>query len=216
MKKIHILLILLSCNTFVSAQKKGTVEFGANVGLNRSLVSNTTGSTDPLMGLNAALSADYYFSDRWSIKGKLIYDQKGWANGFIKFDTLNGQNPYDPSFYQVITTDFNFDYITIPVMANWHFGKKRNWYLNFGPYVGFLVSAKDSKLKYNFKEEFQKTDFGLELGIGVKIPVSDKLKIYFEYEEQTGFTDIYVINNTGSAVTNSRGSLNVGLNFLMK
>lgn len=216
MKKIYIILFLLSFNTIVLAQKKGIVEFGANVGLNRSLVSNTTGSTDPLIGFNVALSADYYFSDRWSIKGKLIYDQKGWANGFITFDTLNGQNPNDPAFYQTITTDFNFDYITIPVMANWHFGKKRNWYLNFGPYVGFLVSAKDSKLKYNFNDEFQKTDVGLALGIGVKIPVSDKLKIYFEYEEQTGFTDIYVINNTGSAITNTRGSINVGLNFLMK
>jgi opacity protein-like surface antigen len=216
MKKISILLILLSCNTFVLAQKKETVEFGANVGLNRSLVSNTTGSTDPLSGFNVAFSADYYFSDRWSIKGKLIYDQKGWANGFIKFDQLYYNQQYDPIIYGTITTDFNLDYITIPVMANWHFGKKRNWYLNFGPYVGFLVSAKDSKLKYNFKQEFQNTDIGFQLGIGVKIPVSDKLKIYFEYEGQDGFTDTYRINNTGSAVTNSRGSLNVGLNFLMK
>jgi opacity protein-like surface antigen len=216
MKKISILLILLSCNTFVLAQKKDTVEFGANVGLNRSYVSNTKGSTDPLMGFNIALLADYYFSDRWSIKGKLIYDQKGWANGFINFEQLYYNPQYDPIIYGTIITDFNLDYITIPVMANWHFGKKRNWYLNFGPYVGFLVAAKDSKLKYTFNEEFQNTDIGLALGIGVKIPVSDKLKIYFEYEEQDGFVDTYKINNTGSAVTNSRGSINVGLNFLME
>ena len=100
-------------------------------------------------------------------------------------------------------------------MANWHFGNKKNWYLNFGPYVGFLLDAKETQFDTDLKDYFNSTDFGLALGIGVKIPVSDKLKLFFEYEGQGGVSDIFKVNEF-SRVTNSRSSLNIGLNFLLK
>lgn len=56
---------------------------------------------------------------------------------------------------------------------------------------------------------------GLAFGIGVKIPVSDKLKVSLEYEEQSGLSEIFEdqsINRTQG----SRGSFNVGLNFMLK
>jgi opacity protein-like surface antigen len=100
-------------------------------------------------------------------------------------------------------------------MANWHFGRKRNWYLNFGPYAGFLLNAEETVGGVDVKEAFNTTDFGLALGIGVKIPVSDKLKISIEYDGQAGLLDIFKDNNFGR-IQNSRASLNVGLNFMMK
>lgn len=189
-----------------SAQDKGDVEFGVNIGYNSSTVqvSKSFFQPDSGQGLNVGFSADYYFSDRWSIKGKLIYDQKGWDNG--SFEDVN-ENYY--------ATDFNLNYLTVPVMANWHFGSKRNWYLNFGPYVGFLMSAEETARGVDIKETFNSTDFGLALGIGVKIPVSDKLKISIEYEGQGGGSDIFK-ENKNYRVSNSRSSLNVGLNFMMK
>lgn len=100
-------------------------------------------------------------------------------------------------------------------MANWHFGSKRNWYLNFGPYAGFLLNAKEISMNTEVKEYFNSTDFGLALGVGVKIPVSDKLKIFLEYDGQGGVSEIFK-DNQGDRVTGSRGSFNVGLNFTMK
>jgi len=47
------------------------------------------------------------------LKGKLIYDQKGWDNDVI-LDSNTGD--YYPTNYDV-------NYLTVPVMANWHFGK---------------------------------------------------------------------------------------------
>lgn len=99
-------------------------------------------------------------------------------------------------------------------MANWHFGKKRNWYLDFGPYVGFLMSAEDTKFGLDLKDSFNSTDFGLNFGIGVKIPVSNKMKLTFEYEGQSGLSNIFKDSDTN--VLNSRSSLNIGLNFMMK
>jgi opacity protein-like surface antigen len=205
MKKLLLTTVLaLSFSTVSFSQKKGAVEFGFNVGYNASTISNSDVSADEASGFNFAGSLDYYFSERWSIKGKLIYDQKGWDNGFME-DT----NGFD------YVTDFNINYLTVPVMANWHFGRKRNWFLEFGPYVGFLLNAEDVRFGTDVTEAFNPTDFGLALGIGVKIPVSDKIKLFFEYEGQGGFNDVFKVNDF-SSVTNSRSSLNVGINFLMK
>lgn len=205
MKRILLVTVFaLGLTTVVFAQKKGVVEFGINVGFNNSTVSNSDVSADTAYGFNIGGSMDYYFSDRWSIKGKLIYDQKGWDNGFIE-----DSNGFD------YVTDFNINYLTVPVMANWHFGRKRNWFLEFGPYMGFLLNAEDVRFGTNVTDSFNSTDFGLSLGIGVKIPVSDKLKLFFEYEGQGGMSDIFKVNEF-SRVTNSRSSFNVGLNFLLK
>ena len=100
-------------------------------------------------------------------------------------------------------------------MANWHFGKKRNWYLNFGPYVGFLTDAKESDINTNLKPFMNSTDFGIALGIGVKIPLSDKVKLNLEYDGQGGITDL-AKESSASAIRNTRGSLNVGFSFMLK
>lgn len=205
MKKIAtVIILLLGLSSTISAQKKGDIEFGVNIGFNRSSVSDSQMTSDLGNGINFGGSLDYYFSDSWSIKGKLIYDQKGWNNDYIQDNNGN-----------VYSTDVNLNYITIPVMANWHFGKKRNWYLNFGPYFGFLLNAQETQFGTDLTDYFNTSDFGLSLGIGVKIPVSNKLKLFFEFDGQGGLSDIS-INTQNGAITNSRSSLNVGLNFLLK
>ncbi|MBF6640680.1 PorT family protein [Flavobacterium sp. J49] len=204
MKNIVLSAIaLLGLSLSLSAQKKGDVEFGFNVGYNSYSVSDAHTASDAGIGYNFAGSIDYYFSNAWSIKGKLIYDQKGWDNGFIEDE------------FGSFTTDFNLNYVTLPVMASWHFGNNRNWYLHFGPYFGFLLNAEETRYGEDITEAFNENDFGFALGIGVKIPVSNKLKLFFELDGQGGLTDIFKQNNY-SAVTNSRTSFNIGLNFLMK
>lgn len=210
MKKVAIIAVcVLGCIFSGKAQDKGKIEFGLNTGLNLSNVTSGYNSTDSSISFNVGASADYYFSNRWSIKAILIYDRKGWDNDFVNVTNENGVPVYS---YE---TNINVDYLTVPVLANWHFGSKRNWYLNFGGYAGFLIDAKDTELKQDLKDSFETTDFGLALGLGVKIPVSDKLKLFLEYQEQAGLTEVFSSNNNGSTIRNSRSSLNIGVNFLL-
>lgn len=202
-KKIITVTLLIAFSVIGFAQKKGDVEFGINLGLNSSNVTSEYLSSDTGTGVNLGFAADYFFSDSWSLKGKIIYDQKGWDNGY--FD--DGINEF--------RTNYNLNYLTIPVMANWHFGKKKNWNLNFGPYAGFLLSAEETAYNTNVKEFFNTNDFGLNIGIGVKFPLSNKLKLNIEYEAQSGFSDVFKDNNN-KRIIGTRGALNVGLNFLMK
>jgi opacity protein-like surface antigen len=206
-KQCFIFVFIFALSLCAIAQNtKGTIEFGFNSGINFSKVGNSRSNSDMTVGFNIGASADYFFSNRWSIKSKLIYDQKGWDNGFVQDSYI------DPGLPTYVETDFDLEYLTIPIMANWHFGKKRNWYLNFGPYTGFLIGAKETTFGAKIKEDFNTIDFGLSLGVGVKIPVSTKLKISLEYEDQAGFTDIFR-QTSGPTFTNSRSSFNVGLIF---
>ncbi|MES2377351.1 MAG: porin family protein [Bacteroidota bacterium] len=201
MKKIlTTLVIMLGVYSLAQAQN-GKTEFGVGIGYNSSYVSagNSYQNTDAIGGFNVAVSVDHYFSDAWSVKIKPTYDQKGWANGFLDLGTK-----------QIDNVDFKLTYITVPITANWHFGRTRNWYLDFGPYVGFLTSATESYTGSDMKSSFSSTDGGLALGIGVKIPVSDKLKLYFEYDGQGGVVNVF---QSGSTVLNTRGAINVGINF---
>jgi len=206
MKKL-IIVSLLSLGTLSAfAQQKGSFELGLNVGYNGATVTSGANTNSSYRsGINVGVIGDYFFSDRWSIKTKLTYDQKGWAKGFIQ--NLNTGESFP--------TDYKIDYLTVPVMANWHFGKKRNWYLHFGPYVGFLMSASETRFNTDLKDGMQKTDFGLDVGIGVKLPVSKRAKLILELDGQSGFLDI-ISQNQGQIILNSRSSINVGFVFDLK
>ena len=207
MKKLFTTSILIFGFALISsAQSKGDVEFGFNIGINSSsmTVSDSNLQPTPGSGINLGFAADYFFSNRWSIKSKIIYDQKGWDKGFFEVTPTN-----------TYITDYNLNYLTIPVMANFHFGRKREWNVNFGPYTGFLTSAKETTGGVDVKSLFNSTDFGLSYGIGLKLPVSNKLKINFEYEGQSGLSNSFKESN-GLRIRNSRSAFNVGINFLMK
>ncbi|KAB8152926.1 outer membrane beta-barrel protein [Kordia sp. TARA_039_SRF] len=207
MKKL-LLSIAFVCFCFMQleAQEKGTFEFGVGGGLNFVSVSDVqSNSTATRTAFNFGVTGEYYFSDRWGIKSRLIYDSKGWADGFV--DSLD-----EFGDIQRVITDFKLNYLTIPVTANWHFGSTRKWYLNFGGYAGFLLNAEVTETGEDVKEVFKSTDFGLTFGIGYKFEVADNVKLYIEYDAQSGLADIFD-NNFGDAVLNGRSSFNVGALF---
>ncbi|GAL74845.1 hypothetical protein JCM19275_884 [Nonlabens ulvanivorans] len=202
MKKLLLTLITcVSLSLTGQAQEKGLIEVMGSAGLNISNVSNAFDNTKSDFNFNAAVGAEYYFSDRWGgIKAKIILDQKGWADGFVSDE------------FGTLITDFRLSYTTIPVTGVLHFGRSDNWYLHFGGYVGFLNDATALANDSDVSEAFSSTDFGFNTGIGVRIPISDQAKIFFEYDAQSGLNDVFKENN-GEAARNGRSSINAGIVF---
>ncbi len=142
----------------VNAQKQEGLEIGTNIGISQAgVVAPGEDNTETRITYNNGVSGEYYFSDRWGAKLKVIWDNKGYSNGTIIDKTDNK-----------ITTDIKLNYITIPLMANWHFSKHRRWYLSFGPYLGLLTSAKDSELHEDIKNQMNGFDYGYAFCIGYK------------------------------------------------
>jgi len=123
------------------------------------------------LALGAAV--DFYFNDRWSLRTGVFYAPLGAEDDFNNLDKLN--------------------YLSIPLNANWHFGSRRNWYLNFGPSFKFLMGATG---EFSDGSEIELDDFiksfdaGLDLGIGYRFNVDENLQLFGEYQGYAGFIDV--------------------------
>jgi len=205
-KTLTTLLIFFAIYSAAFAQIRTSDEFGLNIGYNAANVtySGNYDHSDYVSGVNIGFSAEHYFSNRWSIKGKLIFDQKGFGNGYVAFDDGT----------EIDGVDFHLNYLTIPVMANWHFGRTRDWYLHFGPYMGILLGASESSGSgADIKQAFNTVDVGFDAGIGVKFPVSNHAKLFIELDGQGGFTNIF---KDGDTLQNERTSINFGVLFPLR
>jgi opacity protein-like surface antigen len=205
-KLITTLLIFSGIYSVAFAQNRNTAEFGISTGINASTIldSQTGEHTSYGTGVNFGVSLEYNFSDAWSIKAKAMYDQKGWGNGFVT--TSDGT--------EIDGVTYHLNYITVPVMASWHFGQRSNWYINFGLYAGFLSNASESSNSADVNSAFNSTDVGLAYAVGVKLPVANKVKFFVEYEGQVGFTNVFT--QSDGTYQNDRDSFNIGLSFALK
>jgi len=151
MKKVFVtLLIVLGFYSISHAQRRGDLEFGITAGGNLSYVESSYYDSDIIGGFNAGLSADYYFSRTWSLKVEASYQQKGFGNGYYVDNQGN----------EVDGVNYTLGYVTIPVLAEVHFGSYNNWYVNFGPYIGFLTSATGNQGLGDVKDSFNSVDGG--------------------------------------------------------
>ena len=91
MNKLLFIAVLTISGTFITnAQDQGEFEFGGGFGLNISNVSTADGqdSTSSLISFNAGVSGEYYFSESWGAKIKLIYDSKDGQMASLIMKTL--------------------------------------------------------------------------------------------------------------------------------
>nr|WP_299383590.1 porin family protein [Allomuricauda sp.] len=192
MRRLLLLLVLLPLTT--KAQEKGEFEIGIGAGINFSdFYGDTSFGYRTRTAFQAGVLGEYYFSDRWGLKSGFVYDSKG-ADG-------SGN-------------EIKLDYLFIPIYANWHFGRTRNWYLNFGPHVDILVSAED-EIAGDLKDDTSSVDIGLGVGIGHKFRVSENTAIFIEYQGAGGLINV-PSNDGGFELLNTRAAFNVGVVFSPK
>ncbi|WP_445735724.1 porin family protein [Mariniflexile sp.] len=196
---------LLLCAAFavlglshVMAQSgSGDFTIAPQIGLNLSNYSSSENLSNKIRtAFNAGVIGEYYFSDRWSIRSGIIYDSKGTKI------TQSGQDYID-----------KLNYIAVPLHANWHFGSNRNWFLNFGPTIGFLASAKaDTPFgEFDAKDKIKSSfDAGLGVGIGYKFDIADDTQLYIQYQGYNGFIDLF---DEDFSVFNATSAFNIGVIF---
>ena len=192
MKK-WIVLSSLFISFLGSAQlrEKGTTELILVIGSATSSYYGTTNNllySTPISSVNIGVQGDYFYSNRWSLRSGLLLQKMGSQfPGYIE----------------------ELKYVSVPVNANWHFGSTRKWNLNFGPTLGLLTSATANGV--DIKSKANGFQYGLQIGIGYKLQLTDNFSILLDYQSMSGLSKIS--KDSQNQIKNSYGSFDLGAVF---
>ena len=226
MKKIFLIFTLsLSLFTFSQNSK---IKFGFQTGLNYSNFRgynipasfNQVYSENPAFAYLGGFNFEYQIKEKLSLKLELNYErksQKGDNNIEIR------QSFDEPSQAYNFTTKRNYDYLVLPILLKYSFTNKNSFYLNGGPFIGYLLKSKFTNnlnvTGFNSSDlettkDNKKTDFGLSFGLGKNFEVSNNKTINLEMRENLGLINTSKIDvwNGGTVKTNSI-NLIVGFSF---
>lgn len=246
MKRNACLPIVCALLLIASDGYSQTLSLGAKAGISIPNLTAGGSNNNPLntgyssrLGEDAAIFAELRFSKLFSLQPMIEYAAEGGKkNGFQAFPTPDQIIPLFPSgqaptyLYANFKSEAKFDYLTIPVLAKFQLirSSKSPWrlYADAGPFVGFLLSAKQvvsgSSMIYadaagtqplpvgtqsldstnDIKSELHKTNFGIEGNIGIAY-VFGNSRIFFEAGGNYGFLNVQKgtangTNHVGAAV----------------
>jgi hypothetical protein len=152
MKKVSLTFMVFVCLTALSAaQSKSSI--GIFGGLNIPRLSGGNGnelSRDYTSRSGAAfgITSSLYLGSNLSLRIDAMYSSEGGKrNGIQAFDasTISPLVPAGTYFYADYKNESILNYAEVPVMVKYSvpLNKTSKFYLNIGPYVGFLLNAKE-------------------------------------------------------------------------
>ncbi len=147
----------------------------------------------PSIGYSVGIALQYNFKKRFSIHSAILFERKGAKTKKQGTDSL-GKNTY------MFNTFDNFDYLTLPLLVRANFGKKINLFINAGPYISYLIQqhslikfpeeAPFNNQQYTYTNSFYKMDYGISGGVGLAIPIKQKLVFSIEARNNLGLNNI--------------------------
>ena len=179
MKKVlFIAVVVLLGLGNVNAQE---VKFGTKVGLNLSNFTGDLDDSDSKIGFNIGAFAEISLSDKFIFQPELLFSSQG-----AKFEESDNNFSFEETL--------KFNYLNMPLMIK--FAASDKFALEFGPQLGFLLSAK-SKFEQTFdgetfseevdiKDSVKSIDFGLNFG--ASFDVAENIMIGARYN--LGLSDI--------------------------
>lgn len=191
MSKVILTTILMSVAYLtINAQ---TLSIGPMIGVNSSSISEATNG-ERLMGLSAGAFANYSINEKIGLGVKALFSQMGIASS-------------------VSDESLRLNYLQIPLTGVYFFGESGDKFrpkVFLGPYVGFLLGAKNQN-DIDFKDNFNSVDIGGQLGLGFNYSLKERTWLNVDAGYAAGFT---TAASTDDAVgKNNAFSLNVGLSF---
>jgi hypothetical protein len=181
---ISIITIMVLAAGTVSAQ---SVNIGTKIGLNSYTINNDNNSGfDSKLGLHVGLLGHIHLDEQFALQPEIVYSMQGAKSG---------------------NTNFNLDYINVPVLVQYMFDN--GFRLQAGPQLGFLINAKaeNNNSSADVKDDFKSIDAGLSFGVGyIHTPTS----LGFDARYNLGLSDI---SESSSVQSNSRG-FQIGIFYL--
>ena len=234
--------LVLSVVAFATSALAAPVRIGLHAG--SSIPNLHAGDDNPVsagwssrVAFAFGLFAEYDVSASFAIQPEINYaPQGGKRNGSqpIPYDATAFGAPPGTVLYGDFDNTADIDYLEIPVLAKYRIGGAQQFYATFGPYVGFLLTAKNvssgSSLVYldqqktqpvtsspvdfgattDIKSELRSTNWGIQGGVGYGLPLgSGRL----ELDVRGGYGLMNVQKDTAANGKNNTGSLVVSLAY---
>lgn len=183
MKKIMILIVMLSMTIAASAQRKaGVWSITPKVGMNLANLAGDVSNNSIKVGLVAGVDGMYQATPLIGVSAGVFYSMQGCSgDGDLKL---------------------NYNFINIPVLANFYITP--DFALKIGLQPAFVASAKQKadKNEYDVKDAMQSID--LSVPIGASYQISD---FVIDARYNLGVTKI---NKNGGSIRNSVFQITVG------
>lgn len=193
---IYSILIIITFG--LSNSKAQTLSVGPLLGANFSTISELPNAKSRI-GMSAGAFANYSIDEHFGLNVKLIFSQLG-----TKIDNTTLSN--------------RLNYFQIPVSGVYFLGEAGNSFrpkIFVGPYLGFLLSAKDNDgndiVIANGDDYFKKVDIGGQIGAGFNYRIKSRTWLNVDASYASSFTKISDVTNV--AYKNTALSLNVGVSF---
>lgn len=213
MKKIFYIFFIFSSLLSIAQEK---TNFGINTGLTYSdirgneIANKNKYDFDFLIGA----SVEIPINKKFSFLTGLNYERKSYTGEIIFTKIL--YNPIDPAFTQESSNKIKetLSYLNIPLNAKYYVGKQNSFFVNGGIYTAIFINSK-TNFGGNEKGLFNALDFGVNLGIGKKIKLNEKVILNIEIKDNYGLVNIskLPVHNNGTVKANS---FNLLLNWEIK
>jgi hypothetical protein len=208
-----IFLVVLIFSNSISKPK---YSFGlyCGGGISKNIITSNIGKPNyfAVPAISVGLNAEAKISKNWGFKIDPNYLKLGYSYN-ITFTDLNGK---------VLSKDklnVSLNYFQIPLLVKYSFGKKVKYFINAGPYFGYLY-----KYSYTTENVFQtfmnsnsklnSIDYGLTSGIGLTFNSEKKLGFNVELRNNLGFMNLSDVYNVYDAKNkNFSFLLNFGIKY---
>jgi Outer membrane protein beta-barrel domain len=235
MRKLLLILSLLFISFSIYSQNS-KLKFGVQAGLNYATLwgydlpsyYEPFYKESPDFGFLAGLSCEYKIKEKLSLRVELSYERKTQKSDktiYIEdisyepqMNTLSGETEF--------TTKKNYNYLVLPIMLKYNFKDSKSFYLNGGPFIGFLLQSNltnnldprilglNNESKTMTTKNNNLTDIGFSLGFGKTFDINPKSSIFIELRDNIGLvnTSKFKAFGNGTYKTNSL-NLIVGYTF---
>jgi len=194
----HLLVIwgFIQLLHFNSVAQSGNFEVGIKGGTSVALnwgSSYTKMNQNPTLGYAAGISFRYHLPKRFSIGTEITFERKGYSINVAAADI-------DENIFGEVEVKYRLHYLLIPILTRFSVGKKVCTFVNVGPFFGFLTHATaDWKAPSRFvyfpnttdeTKDFKRLDVGVTTGLGIMIPVKERIFLSLEVRNNLGLLDV--------------------------
>ncbi len=198
MKKITFLFFAIALITFKTSAQESKIKFGVQAGLNYSRFRGYEAFTDESPGFAYLFGASFQYKikENLSLKADLNYERKA-QNSEGQIEIMDTPTPQGYVYNFKATAYLN--YIMLPVMLKYNFSNDKSFYVNGGPFLGYLLKSgatSKSNMPGTIDGDTEDTkykksiDYGISAGIGKEFKLKGSHQIYVEIRENLGLANI--------------------------